>query len=41
MQNIKHTEPEADPGDDHQHTSRNVDLEQVVTELSFEQEIDS
>lgn len=28
-------QPEAHPGDDDQHTARNVDLKKVVTELSF------
>lgn len=33
-------QPERYPGDDNQHAARDVDLDQVVTELSFKQKVD-
>lgn len=32
-------QPEGDPRNDHQHAARNVDLDQVVRELSLEQQV--
>lgn len=33
-------QPEGHPRDDDQHAARNVDLDQVVRELAFEQQVD-